>query len=216
MSAFDQKIFYIGGIIYSCMRKAKYMSKGQFSLHLIFSMIILTIVAIVVIGMFVTVMKPPETGCQTDKARIISNCKSKCNDVQLAKTSDAKKEAAFEYCSTHFKDVCSGSGELVSGVYVRGSGYLSFCKSRAYCFNYPQAECVMNGETLGPEKCRDIMCDVLKEKEMNPYNAKKNIEELMKAGMCNLKSSAHEEIVTETWWEKYFQDVDCSSIYGTS
>ena len=192
------------------------MRKGDMSLEFIVSLIILTIVALTVIGIFTTVMQPPKFQCEAGEQKIVAKCQSKCNAVKMAQSQESRREAIFEYCSNYFNNVCPGDVDLVSNIYVRGSGFNSFCRDKAFCFNFPQADCNVGGETLGARKCLEVMCKTLTSKGLSTSKAEERLKGVMDPGKCTLKRSANQEILVKTWWQSYFQNPDCENFGSTN
>ncbi len=194
--------------------------KGSMSLQMIVVLIILLVLAVVVISLILQFINPSSLKTlekPMKRAQIISQCKMECNKISGADSLAAKQEAAFNYCTKHFYfDTSSGEGTLTSNIYIEGTGVNAFCVDHAYCFNFPDATCRVDGTVLDAKACRDLMCTRLISEGLTKTQAEENIKNKVPAGNCNLHKAAHKEILVPTWWEEYFENPNCSMASGNN
>lgn len=191
--------------------------KGQRSLTMVVTFIILLVVSGVVINLFLETIQKPSKPKGAVEAEIQNRCGSSCSKIKSAGTVAAKRDAIVSYCTMTFPYQI---GDVESDLIYEGMGYLSFCKNKARCFNFPSIPCTLNGDRIGPEMCRNIMCKRYG-KRLPQNRTEEEIEFRMKKGACDLTCSKDDPcpangddvVRLPTWWQEYFDDVDCSDFF---
>jgi hypothetical protein len=182
--------------------------KGQKSLAMIFSMILMSICIVMIIG----IVQESSSNFQNSeslRAEVRSAgvvCDRKCSEV-------SDRESAVQYCA---EMVDLGSNNVL------GSGYNSYCGDGAKCFNIDS--CKFNGMELNAGNCKNLMCSSFQDDGLSQEDAGKRVYEYFEkgrsdgnfgAGTCNLngiRDSADYRVVT--WWSSHFQEGEEGDFIG--
>lgn len=189
--------------------------KGEKSLSMVVTFIILLVVAGVVIGLVMkTFSEDPLDDKRDRKKEIKADCELACNQIDTDLSNEAMRSAIIDYCRKTFGYEADQVDSDI--VYKSPLGRNSFCKDTGHCFNLNSIECEVNGQVIDAKMCRDVMCKKFKSLGLNRSVAEKKIESSINAGDCNLvkgKQVGDKAIEIETWWQEYFQDANCSQYY---
>jgi hypothetical protein len=173
--------------------------KGQKSLAMIFSMILMTIVLLMVVNLLDNtagqVNESPVLDTRLEEVR--SSCSQRCGGIQRNEGENALKKA-LQYC---VKRIDVGRRRL-------GSGFNSFCGDGARCFNLDS--CSYRGRTLDAAGCRELLCENFDEGRVASYFEQDRAEGDFGVGKCELtgfKDSAGYNV--STWYSTYFQGDIC-------
>jgi len=188
--------------------------KGQKELTMIISLVILLVVAVVTISLFLQFFgsKPPVGEDAIEMAKFESKCLGLCTDVEAA-FSDKRDNAIWAYCTYSASLQKSQGTDLI----VEGPGFYAYCRDEAHCFNEDASSCMAQGFVITPQMCLQTMCKLLINSGESQEEAEQIIKEEMPSGNCNLRKGttvSETTIRQETWWEKYFENPDCSGISG--
>lgn len=189
--------------------------KGEKSLSTVVTFIILLVVAGVVISLVLNTLRTEDIDSRKDKKRVIeTQCTTACNRISPDLSTEATRDSVIDYCRKTFS---YETGQVESDVvYQSPLGINSFCKDAAHCFNFKSFECEVNEQVIDAEMCHNVMCKRFKSLGLNQSIAEEKIEINMDAGDCNLVKGSRAggtTIELETWWQKYFQDANCSRYY---
>lgn len=189
--------------------------KGQRSLTMVVTFIILLVVAGVVINLFLNTIgggvKNPK---EVRKKDITADCEMQCREITESESTTTRRDAIIEYCQKNFKyDVSDVESDISYG---RPLGRNSFCIDKARCFNLNFVNCIVGGREVGAEMCRNVMCKRYKRLGLDQETVEDKIERHMSPGNCRLEKGSQvgdQRIEVKTWWERYFKNINCTRFY---
>lgn len=212
------------------------MKKGFTALEMVFMIFILIVVVLVVIRMFTQVVSPKKI------EHIISNyeenrkflemkekCKMMCEDY-ISAAPDEKLFFAYRWCTQKIVDKGRKGFDInEDGVYDGAVliGDYPYCEDGLYCFLF------FDCRDLNIKKCAEVACKYHYVKTGDIDTATDYVSStredggIFDVGKCNMDALAEEAeregifipedyLDNEWWFEKYFGDVDCSSLIGVS
>jgi len=128
-------------------------------------------------------------------------------------------QEALDYCQKSFEIDLNINGKMGESGMLNAYG---ICEDKAYCFNMIECQWGPSEKnSLTPEKCKDIMCNVYTPRIGDNASAVTHIQQKMQFGSCDINDP--EITVTDSngtshtfakWWTDNFQNVHCPGQTG--